>query len=353
MHNISVVRRDYSKIYDKFCALGENVKTKGLGAHGNHYMCGDEYDEMIDSNHFPTIKIGDKIYPSLAEDTEAANAVLHLSSLTNGKLTVRAYENMEKKSGLSLVDLAKGSEDFRLDYKDLQAQPRRYLTSPVWSGLMNEGRAYSAYTYNVERLVPWRTLTGRQHFYLDHEMYIAYGEHLPTYKPSPSPEVYGDLKETLKGKSMAKALNCLTPHGKWHIHSTYMDNHRMLTLSRGMEPCWMSEADAKEMGIKDNDWVEVHNDNGVYCTRAVVSSRIPKGVCIVYHTVERTISIPKSQLRNGNRGGANNSITRVHLKPNLLAGGYGQFTFHFNYWGPTAVNRDTHVVIKKMDKLEW
>ncbi len=120
-----------------------------------------------------------------------------------------------------------------------------------------------------------------------------------------------------------------------------------------MEPCWISEPDAKEMGIKDNDWVEVHNDNGTYCTRAVVSSRIPKGVCIVYHTVERTISIPKSQLRNGNRGGSNNSITRIHLKPNLLAGGYGQFTFHFNYWGPTAPNRDTHVVIQKMDKLEW
>jgi nitrate reductase alpha subunit len=353
MHGISVVKRDYPKIFEKFCALGDNIKNNGLGAHGNHYMCADAYDEMIESNHFPNIKIADKIYPSIAEDTQAANAVLHLSTLTNGKLNVRAYENMEKKSGMPLVDLGKGSEDFRLDYKDLQAQPRRYLTSPVWSGLMNDGRAYSAYTYNVERLIPWRTLTGRQHFYLDHEMYIAYGEHLPTYKPSPCPEVYGDLKETLKGKSMAKALNCLTPHGKWHIHSTYMDNHRMLTLSRGMEPCWLSEADAEEMGIKDNDWVEVHNDNGTYCTRAVVSSRIPKGVCIVYHTVERTVSIPKSQLRNGTRGGSNNSFTRIHLKPNLLAGGYGQFTFHFNYWGPTAVNRDTHVVIQKMEKLEW
>jgi nitrate reductase alpha subunit len=39
-------------------------------------------------------------------------------------------------------------------------------------------------------------------------------------------------------------LNVLTPHGKWHIHSTYGDTLRMLTLSRGMEPCWMSEQDA-------------------------------------------------------------------------------------------------------------
>jgi nitrate reductase alpha subunit len=270
--------------------------------------------------------------------------------LTNGKLNVRAYENAEKKTGMPLSDLAKGSEDLRIRYADLQAQPRRYTTSPLWSGVMTDGRAYSAYTYNVEKLVPWRTLTGRQHFYLDHEMYLAYGENLPTYKPSPKPEAYGDLKETLKGGD-ARILNCLTPHGKWHIHSTYMENHRMLTLSRGCEPVWMSEVDAEELGISDNDWVEVYNDHGVYCARASVSARIPKGVCIVYHVPERTVGIPKSQVRGGRRAGGHNSFTRIHLKPNYLAGGYGQFSYHFNYWGPIAPNRDTHVTVKRMDKV--
>ena len=127
----------------------------------------------------------------------------------------------------------------------------------------------------------------------------------------------------------------------------------MLTLSRGCEPCWLSEQDAAELGIQDNDWVEVYNDHGVYCTRAVVSSRIPKGVCIVYHVPERTVGIPKSQVRGNRRAGGHNSFTRVHLKPNLLAGGYGQFTYHFNYWGPTAPNRDTHVVVKKMYHVEF
>ncbi|MBW7888275.1 MAG: nitrate reductase subunit alpha [Bacteroidetes bacterium] len=349
---ISVVKRDYTKIYDKYICLGPNAKTKGMGAHGNHYDCADFYDDMVTSNHFPKEKIDGVIYPSLKEDVSAVNAVLNLSSLTNGELTYRAYKYMEGKTGLVLTDLAEGSRDVRMTFKDLQAQPRRYNTSPVWSGLMNNGRAYSAYTYNVERLVPWRTLTGRQHTYLDHEMYLAFGENFPTYKPSPKHEAYGDLKETLKSGN-AKVLNCLTPHGKWHIHSTYMDNLRMLTLSRGMEPCWLNEEDAKDLSIADNDWVEVHNDNGVYCTRAVVSTRIPKGVCIVYHTVERTISIPKSEIRNNRRGGMNNSITRIHLKPNLLAGGYGQFSFHFNYWGPTAPNRDTHVIVKKMSNVEF
>jgi nitrate reductase alpha subunit len=350
MHNIAIVDRDYTKLYEKFITLGEGVKKNGLGAHGNHYMCEDMYDEMLTSNHFTVEKVDGRVYPSLKEDVSAANAVMHLSTLTNGELTVRAYKNMEKRTGLKLADLAEGSRDVRITYADIQTQPKRYNTSPLWSGLMNGGRAYAAYTYNVERLVPWRTLTGRQHFYLDHEMYIAYGEHLPTYKPSPKPEAYGDLKETIQA-GHAKILNALTPHGKWHIHSTYMENLRMLTLSRGCEPVWISEADAGEMGIHDNDWVEVHNDHGVFCSRAVVSARIPKGVCIVYHVPERTTGIPRSQLRNGKRGGGHNSFTRVHLKPNLLAGGYGQFTYHFNYWGPTAVNRDTHVVITKMKKV--
>jgi len=350
MHKIAVVERDYTQIYDKFICLGEGVRNNGLGAHGNHYMCEDEYDELIESNHFPVEKYNGKTFPSLKEDKSAANVILHLSSLTNGELTYRAYETMEKKSGLKLTDLAEGSKDVRIRYEDLQAQPKRYNTSPLWSGLMNNGRAYAPYTYNFEKLMPWRTLTGRQHFYLDHEMYLDYGENLPTYKPSPKPEVYGDLKQTLKNGD-AKVLNCLTPHGKWHIHSTYMENLRMLTLSRGCEPCWMSEIDARELGIQDNDWVEVYNDHGVYCTRAVVSSRIPRGVCIVYHVPERTTGIPKSQVRGNKRAGGHNSFTRIHLKPNFLSGGYGQFSYHFNYWGPIAPQRDTHVTVKKMDKV--
>lgn len=351
MHKLVFIDRDYTQIYNKYISLGPNMHSKPLGAHGVSYMAEDVYNEMIlDKRHVQ--KVNGVEYPSIKEDVEAVNAVLTLSTLTNGKLTVRAYENMEKKTGLDLVDLGEGSKDVKIDYKDLQAQPRRYNNSPLWSGLMNNGRAYCAYTYNVDRLVPWRTLSGRQHFYLDHDGYLEFGENLATYKPSPTPQVYGDLRKTVNdGK--AKMLNVLTPHGKWHIHSTYGDTLRMLTLSRGIEPCWISEADAAELGIKDNDWVEVYNDHGVYCTRACVSARIPKGVCIVYHSPERTYSVPKSQERGGRRAGGHNSFTRVHLKPNLMTGGYGQFSFHFNYWGPVGANRDTHVLVRKMERVEF
>jgi nitrate reductase alpha subunit len=77
-------------------------------------------------------------------------------------------------------------------------------------------------------------------------------------------------------------------------------------------------------------------------------------VCIFYHSPERTISVPKSPLRNFRRAGGHNSLTRTRLKPLLMVGGYGQFTFGFNYWGPTGVNRDTHVRVRKLPgKPQW
>ena len=40
-------------------------------------------------------------------------------------------------------------------------------------------------------------------------------------------------------------------------------------------------------GLKDNDWVEAYNRNGVMACRATVSHRIPKGVCLMYHAKDR------------------------------------------------------------------
>ncbi|GAB1450222.1 nitrate reductase subunit alpha [Draconibacterium sp.] len=350
MHQIVTVERDFTKIYEKFVTLGKNVRN-GLGAHGISFRCDDFYDQLLEDEGHVT-KIGQEIYPSIKEDIEAINAVLLLSSVTNGLLSGRAFDDAGKNTGLDFSNIKPINNDITITFNDIIAQPRRLLNSPLWSGLMDGGRAYSAFTLNIEYLVPWRTLTGRQHLYLDHEGYMLFGENLPTYKPSPRPELYGDNRKTVvEGK--ARLFNVLTPHGKWHIHSTYGDTLRMLTLSRGMEPCWLNEKDAKDLDIKDNDWVEVLNDNGVYCTRACVSSRIPPGICIIYHAPERTYSVPKSPSRGNKRAGSHNSLTRVHLKPNLLVGGYGQFTFGMNYWGPVGVNRDTFALVKKMDNVTF
>jgi nitrate reductase alpha subunit len=217
---------------------------------------------------------------------------------------------------------------------------------------VGKGRAYSPFTLNVEDLVPWRTLTGRQHFYLDHQKYLEWGEHLPVYKPRPDSTMLMETEQTAVEGQVGKLFNYLTPHGKWSIHSTYSDTNRMMTLSRGGYPVWLNRKDAAELGIDDNDWVEVFNDNGVFEQRAIVSSRIPSGTIFVYHATERTLGIPISPRRK-KRAGMNNSITRTRLKPVLMAGGYAQFTYAFNYWGPTGVNRDTFAYIRRIDKPEF
>ncbi len=350
MPGLRVVERDYKNLYHQFISYGPLVRQNGLGAHGTQYAVEDVYDAALVEH--PTVRCEGKELLSLYEDEQVCDLILRFATVTNGELAYRSYKNMEEKVGLPLAHLAERNRDVRMNYKSLQSKIERLVNSPMWSGLLDHGRAYSPFTYNVECLVPWRTLTGRQHFYLDHPGYLQYGEHLPTYKPKPSLVQYGDLMFS-KEVGPTKTLNFLTPHGKWHIHSTFGDNQRMTTLSRGVEPFWINPKDAEEIGVRDNDWVEVHNDHGVVVTRAAVSARIPRGICIQYHSPERTYSVPVSPLRGYRRAGGHNSLTRIRLKPNLMFGGYGQFTYHFNYWGPTGVNRDTHVLVRKLPELKW
>ena len=51
---------------------------------------------------------------------------------------------------------------------------------------------------HVERLVPFRTLTGRQSYYIDHEVFQQFGESLPVYKPTLPPMVFGARDKKLK-----------------------------------------------------------------------------------------------------------------------------------------------------------
>ncbi len=351
MPHLQVVERDYPNLYHRFCSLGPMLREDGVEDHGINMPVGDLYDDFARAT--AVYEWNGRIYPSLIEPVAVANAILRFAPETNGEVAYRGFLAKERETGMPLADLAAAHRGVEYDFAALAQQPRRILTSPCWSGITNAGRAYTAYSQNVERLSPWRTLTGRQHFYLDHEAYRAFGESLATFKPKIPVE---DTRYLVRsGRPLASAmLNCITPHSKWHIHSTYYDDLRMLTLSRGVEPLWLSEADAAAIGVKDNEWVEMYNDNGVVVTRAVVSARIPRGLAIFYHAPERTIAFPKSPLRNNRRGGGTNSITRMRLKPVLMVGGYGQHCYRFNDYGPPASDRDTYVLVHKLEgKPRW
>jgi nitrate reductase alpha subunit len=148
------------------------------------------------------------------------------------------------------------------------------------------------------------------------------------------------------------ALNWITPHQKWGIHSTYSDNLRMLTLSRGGPHVWLSETDAKAAGIEDNDWIEVFNVNGTLTARAVVSQRVPEGMTLMYHAQEKIVNVPGAEMSK-KRGGIHNSVTRAVTKPTHMIGGYAQLSYGFNYYGTVGSNRDEFVVVRKMRDVNW
>ncbi len=351
MPRISVVERDYVNLHHKFCSLGPRLREHGVEDRGIEMAVSDLYDQFNDA--MAAYEWGGKKYPSLVEPVNVANAILYFAPETNGEVAYRGFLAQERHTGVKIADLAEATRGVRLDFGALTGQPGRILTSPCWSGIVNQGRPYSAYCQNIERLIPWRTLSGRQELYLDHEGYRAYNESLPTFKPKiDEPQSLNLLKSTPDGKSIV--LNCLTPHGKWHIHTTYSDDLRMLTLSRGIEPFWINDQDAEQIGVRDNDWIEAYNDNGVIVTRAVVSARIPRGVGLFYHAMERTISFPISPLRKRGRGGSTNSVTRLRLKPVLMVGGYAQHTYRFNDYGPAASDRDTYVLVHRLEgEPQW
>jgi nitrate reductase alpha subunit len=138
----------------------------------------------------------------------------------------------------------------------------------------------------------------------------------------------------------------LTPHSKWSIHSEYQDNLIMLTLSRGGPTVWISDVDAAAIGVRDNEWVEMVNRNGVMALRAIVSHRMPTGTVFVYHAQERVVDVPIAEA-SGRRGGIHNSLTRVLVKPTHLIGGYAQLSFAFNYFGPTGNQRDEVTILRR------
>ncbi|WP_018681407.1 nitrate reductase subunit alpha [Actinokineospora enzanensis] len=345
MPRITVVERDYTAIAAKMGALGPLVDQLGVTTKGLTYHVEREVDYLRGKNG--AIRGGPADgRPSLVRDIHACEAILALSGTTNGHLATQGFRTLEQRTGTELADLAAEHEGKRITFADTQAAPVPVITSPEWSGSETGGRRYSPFTINVERHKPWHTLTGRQHFYLDHDWMAELGEQLPVFRPPLDMTALFSEPEIGEVGATGITVRYLTPHSKWSIHSEYQDNLFMLSLSRGGQTIWMSDHDAERIGVADNDWIEAVNRNGVVVARAIVSHRMPAGTVYMHHAQDRLIDVPRSET-SGKRGGIHNSLTRLLIKPSHLIGGYAQLSFAFNYLGPTGNQRDEVTVIRR------
>ncbi len=349
--HIMVVERDYPATYERFTSIGPLMEKIGNGGKGIAWNTQSEMD-LLRKLNYTKAEGPAKGQPMLNTAIDAAEMILTLAPETNGQVAVKAWAALSEFTGRDHTHLALNKEDEKIRFRDIQAQPRKIISSPTWSGLEEEHVSYNAGYTNVHELIPWRTLSGRQQLYQDHQWMRDFGESLLVYRP---PIDTRSVKEVIGQKSngnQEKALNFLTPHQKWGIHSTYSDNLLMLTLGRGGPVVWLSEADAKDLGIADNDWIEVFNSNGALTARAVVSQRVPAGMTMMYHAQERIVNLPGSEITQ-QRGGIHNSVTRITPKPTHMIGGYAHLAYGFNYYGTVGSNRDEFVVVRKMKNIDW
>ncbi|ALM52293.1 nitrate reductase subunit alpha [Halomonas huangheensis] len=351
MPSLIEVKRNYPETYERFTSVGPLLESAGNGGKGISWNTNKEVELLRGLNH---VKLDGpaKGQPCIETAIDAAEMILSLAPETNGQVAVKAWEALSKITGRDHTHLAIPKEEEKIRFRDVVAQPRKIISSPTWSGLEDEHVSYNAGYTNVHELIPWRTVSGRQQFYQDHAWMRDFGESLLVYRPPIDTRATRSMAEPKPNGNPEIALNWITPHQKWGIHSTYSDNLLMQTLSRGGPIVWMSEDDARAIGVEDNDWIELYNANGAIAARAVVSQRVKNGMAMMYHAQERILNMPGSEV-SGTRGGMHNSVTRVCPKPTHMIGGYGQLSYGFNYYGTVGSNRDEFVIVRRMKNIDW
>ncbi|MGA9478672.1 MAG: molybdopterin dinucleotide binding domain-containing protein, partial [Desulfobacterales bacterium] len=351
MPSLAVTSRDYPNTYKMMTALGPLAAKVGVGSKGVVWNASEEVDALKEALGTVAESGISQGMPSMATAKQAAEIILMLAPETNGETAVKSWVGLERKTGLDLQHLSQRRQGERYRFDDLTVQPRKIITSPIWSGIESEERRYSPFVINIEEKVPFRTLTGRAQFYQDHPWMRDFGEHLPLFRP-PLDVMALEAAHVQREAGKEIVLNYLTPHSKWSIHSTYSDTLTMLTLFRGGEAIWLNDEDARKIDARDNDWLECFNANGVVMAKAVISPRIPPGKAFMYHAQERLINTPGSKL-SGQRGGTHNSVTRIMVKPTHMIGGYAQLSYGFNYYGPVGSQRDEVIVVRKAGEVDW
>lgn len=350
---IKTVQRDYPNVNKMFEALGPLLKEKGNNVKGIDWDTEKEYEHLKHYNGVIKEEGITKGMPSLQIDKQVCDSILALAPETNGEVAHKSWKALGEKTGIDHNHLCDSRRDEKITFHDIQAQPRKIITAPTWSGIESEEVSYTAGYTNIHEHIPFRTITGRAQFYQDHEWMLDFGEGFASYRPPVDMRAHEKIPDSVRKKSHL-VLSWITPHSKWGIHSTYQDTLRMLQLFRGGPVVWISEEDAKSIGIEDNDWVEAINANGATMARVVVSQKVPNGMAMMYHAQEKIINVPGSP-STGKRGGILNSVTRITVKPTHMIGGYAQLSYGFNYYGTVGSQRDEMVILHKVEDkdIDW
>lgn len=179
------------------------------------------------------------------------------------------------------------------------------FSSPLYAN-----RPYNSFERNVYLRQPYKTLSGRQQFFIDHPVFRRAGWALPTAIGPARPNTY--------------PYAFYTPHTRWGIHSQWRANTLLLRLQRGEPLVWLNPTTAQARNVQEGDLVRVFNDIGEFRARAKLMAAVPPDAVVTDHAWE-------PYMFEGRTG--KNSVVAGLLSLVELVDGFGHLTFDPNWDG--------------------
>jgi len=185
----------------------------------------------------------------------------------------------EKDNEKILKDIYKFSSNTDTSWEELKMTglakyPRLGKTVEIGSATeWGEHETITPFRWHTQRKMIYPTLTRRMQFYIDHELYLEFGEEMPTHKDNPP--IGGNYPLELTGG-----------HTRWSIHTSWRDHAYMLRLQRGGPVIYMNNKDARARNIEDGNKVKVKNDVGSFIAHAKLTGAVRPGQVIIYHAWE-------------------------------------------------------------------
>jgi len=178
----------------------------------------------------------------------------------------------------------------------------------------------SPYSYQLLASVrdkqPYKTLTGRQQFYIDHDWFLQEGEQLPVHVDALRIEGY--------------PLRMTMGHARHGVHSLYRDDTLLMSLQRGEPDIYVNRDDAAARGVADGDMIRVFNSYGSFVAQAHLTSGVQPGSLFMYHGWDPMMFRDRKNFSAVIPTGG-------LIKPTSLVGDYG----HLNFRTPDNVPNQT------------
>ncbi len=234
-----------------------------------------------------------------------------LAPETNGEVAVKAWAVARKASpGASTPHLAIPKEDEKIRFRDVVAQPRKIISSPIWSGLeIGEGL--------LQRRLHQRPRTDP----------VADADRPPAALPGSSVDARlrrgvlrlpaADRHQDRQAGDRPQAERQRA--GRAELHHPAPEVGHPLDLYR--QPA-DADAVARRADRLDQRGRRARPASSTttgsrpttptarWSPRAVVSQRVKQGMCMMYHAQEKIVNVPGSRASPAQRGGIHNSVTR-------------------------------------------